>query len=149
MAKISLFPVLFFLFVFHDNIGTVKSSAVRTRDSRQPGAKTFIEVSCRTTRYPGLCMKYLARYANSSIRNEHQLARVALTISLYKARHTRSYMLKVAKELGSIKAEEYPAVRDCLQQIDDSVNQLRRSIREIRRCDPKSGISYDIFLAHR
>ncbi|KAE8699720.1 ARM repeat superfamily protein, D,CHO [Hibiscus syriacus] len=142
MAKISLFLVLFFLFVFHNNIGTVDSSTVRPR---QPGAKTFIEVSCRTTRYPALCMKYLARYANSSNRDEHQLARDALTISLYKARHTRSYMLKVAKELGSIKAEEYPAVRDCLQQIDDSVNQLWQSIREIRRCDPKSGISDDIF----
>ncbi|KAK8711197.1 hypothetical protein V6N13_146487 [Hibiscus sabdariffa] len=145
MAKLRLFLVFFFLFVFYVNIGTVESSMGRPRHSRQPGARNFIDVSCQTTRYPALCIKYLARYANSSIRNEQQLAQVALTISLYKARHTRSYMLKVAEELESIKAKEYPAVRDCLEQIEDSVNQLGQSIRELRRCSPETGITDDIF----
>lgn len=45
-------------------------------------------------------------------------------------------MLKVAKELKAMRAKEYPAVRDCSQQIDDSVNQLSQSIRELRRLDP-------------
>ena len=54
-------------------------------------------------------------------------------------------MLKVAKGLKAIKAKEYPAVRDCLQQIDDSVNQLSQSIRELRRLDPKAGMTDEIF----
>ncbi|XVF73424.1 hypothetical protein PTKIN_Ptkin12aG0200800 [Pterospermum kingtungense] len=99
-----------------------------------------------TTRYPALCIKCLSRYVNSSILDDQQLAHVALTVSLHRASYTRSYMLKLAKELKAIKAKEYPAVRDCLQQIDDSVNQLSQSIRELRRLDPKSGMSDDIFL---
>ncbi|KAK8693435.1 hypothetical protein V6N13_071019 [Hibiscus sabdariffa] len=83
--------------------------------------------------------------ANSSTQNEQQLAQVALTISLYKARYTRSYMLKVAKELESIKGKDYPAVRDCLQQIDDNVSQLSQSIRELCRYNPKTGITDGVF----
>ncbi|XWS35670.1 hypothetical protein CRYUN_Cryun20dG0016500 [Craigia yunnanensis] len=135
MAKLSLSLVLFFLFIFCINIGTVEPS----------GARTFIEASCQTTRYPVLCIKCLSPYANSDIRNAQQLSQVALTVSLYRARYTRSYMLKVAKGLKEIKAKEYPTVRDCLQQIDDSVNQLSQSIRELRRLDPKAEITDDIF----
>ncbi|XWS45911.1 hypothetical protein CRYUN_Cryun14cG0019900 [Craigia yunnanensis] len=85
----------------------------RARRSRHSGARIFIEDSCQTTRYPALCIKCLSQYANSNIRNEQQLAQVALT--------------------------------DCLQQIDDSVNQLSQSIRELRRLDPKAGMTDGIF----
>ncbi|OMO78571.1 Pectinesterase inhibitor [Corchorus capsularis] len=120
----------------------------RARHSRYPRARaSFIEASCMTTRYPALCLKCLSRYANSSkIHNAQQLAQVALTVSLYRARYTRSYMLKVAKELEAMKAKEYPAVRDCLQQIEDSVIQLSQSIRELRRLEPRAGMTDDIFL---
>ncbi|XVF79865.1 hypothetical protein PTKIN_Ptkin15bG0024300 [Pterospermum kingtungense] len=139
MAKLSLSLMLF---IFCINIATVEPSMTRPRRSR---ARTFIEASCQTTRYPALCIKCLSRYANSNIQDAQQLAHIALTVSLYRARYTRSYMLKVAKELKAIRAKEYPAVRDCLQQIDDSVNQLSQSIRELRHLNPKAGMTDDIF----
>ncbi|XP_022770256.1 pectinesterase inhibitor 9 [Durio zibethinus] len=145
MAKLSFSLMLFFLFFFCINIGTVKPSMARATQFKHSRAGSFIEASCQTTRYPALCITCLSRYANSSIQNVQQLAQVALTVSLYKARYTRSYMLKVAKELEAIKAKEYPAVRDCLLQIDDGVNQLSQSIRELRRLDPKAGMTDDIF----
>ncbi|XVF33517.1 hypothetical protein REPUB_Repub17cG0175400 [Reevesia pubescens] len=116
------------------------------RSSRHSRTRTFIEASCQTTHYPALGLQCLSRYANSNIRNAQQLAQVALTVSLYRARYTRSYILKVAKELKAMKAKEYPTVRDCLQQIDYSVNQLGQSISELRRLDSKAGmITDDIF----
>ncbi|KAK8693462.1 hypothetical protein V6N13_071045 [Hibiscus sabdariffa] len=145
MAKICFSHLLFFLFIFYLNIGSVESSMARPRHTSQPGVKTFIEVSCQTTCYLAQYIKYLARYTNSSTQNKQQLAQVALTISFYKARYTRPYMSKVAKELESIKDKDYPAVRDCLQQIDDNVSHLSQSIRELRRCNPKTGITDDVF----
>ncbi|MBA0769264.1 hypothetical protein Gotri_018013 [Gossypium trilobum] len=146
MAELRLSMVFFFLFIFfYINLSTVESSMARARHFKHPDTKALIEVSCQTTLYPALCIKCLARYANSNVRNEQQLAQVALTVSLYKARSTRSYMLKVAKELESIKAKECPALRDCLQQIDDSINQLSHSIRELRRFDLKAGMTDDLF----
>lgn len=142
MAKLSLFLMLILLFIFCIDLGTVEPSLARPRRSR---TRTFIEVSCQTTRYPALCIKCLSRYANSNIQDQRQLAHVALAESLYRARYTRSYMLKVAKELKELKAKEYLAVRDCLQQIDDGVNQLSQSIRELRRLEPKAGMTNDMF----
>ncbi|XP_021279869.1 pectinesterase inhibitor 9-like [Herrania umbratica] len=147
MAKHSLSLVLFFLFIFRI-AGTVEPSMARPRHPRHSQARTFIESSCQTTRYPALCIKCLSGYANSRIRNAQQLAEVALTVSLYKARYTRSYMLKVAKKLEAMKAREYPVVRDCLQQIDDSVNQLSQSIRELRGLDSKARVMTDDVFWH-
>ncbi|KAL4361598.1 hypothetical protein GQ457_04G032420 [Hibiscus cannabinus] len=145
MAKIYFSHLLFFLFIFYLNIGSVESSMTRPRHTSKPGVKTFIKVSCQTTCYLALYIKYLARYANSNTQNKQQLTQSALTISLYKARYTRLYMSKVAKELDSIKDKDYPVVRDCLQQIDDIVSHLSQSIRELRRCNPKAVITDDVF----
>ncbi|XVE76951.1 hypothetical protein DITRI_Ditri13aG0022000 [Diplodiscus trichospermus] len=150
-SKLSLSLLLLFLFIFCFTIGTAQPSlargptmarGIRSRHSR---ARAFIEASCRATRYPALCIQCLSRYANSNIQDPQQLAQVALTVSLYRARYTRSYMVKVAKELKAMKDKQYPAVKDCLQQIDDSVYQLSQSIRELRGLDPKSGVTNDLF----
>lgn len=41
--------------------------------------------------------------------------------------------MKVEKELKAVKAREWPAVRDCLAQISESVDQLGQSIKELHR----------------
>ncbi|GMI75839.1 hypothetical protein HRI_001253200 [Hibiscus trionum] len=145
MAKLSHSLVLTFFFIFCITIGTVEPSTDSVRHSRRSRARTFIEASCQSTRYPTLCIKCLTRYTNSTTPNSQQLARTALTVSLYRARYTRSYLVKVAKELVATKSKEYLVVRDCLLQIDDSVNQLSQSIGELRRLDPKAKMTDDIF----
>ncbi|OAY49329.1 pectinesterase inhibitor 9 [Manihot esculenta] len=127
MANLSLPSSLLLLFVLCIS-GTAESAFVR-----RSHARAYIEASCRSTRYPALCIKYLSGFANSTIQNPQQLAQAALLASLYRARYTRSYMLKVTTELKATKAKEYQAVKDCLDQIDDSVQQLSQSIRELRR----------------
>ncbi|KAK8504083.1 hypothetical protein V6N12_005624 [Hibiscus sabdariffa] len=123
----------------------VEPSMGSVRHSRRSRPRTFIEASCQSTRYPALCIKCLTRHTNYNTPNSQQLARAALTASVYRARYTRLYLGKVAKELGATKSKEYRVVRDCLLQIDDSVNQLSQSIRELRRFDPKAKMTDDIF----
>ncbi|PPD87082.1 hypothetical protein GOBAR_DD15987 [Gossypium barbadense] len=104
MAKLSLSLLLFFFFIFCINIGTVEP----LNRAAHSQARTFIEASCRTTRYPALCVKWLTRHASSDTPpTAQQLTRTALTVNLYRARHVRLYLVKVAKELKATKAKEY------------------------------------------
>ncbi|KAG4134450.1 hypothetical protein Goshw_012472 [Gossypium schwendimanii] len=145
MAKLSLSLLLFFFFIFCINIGTVEP----LNRAAHSQARTFIEASCRTTRYPALCVKWLTRHASSDTPpTAQQLTRTALTVSLYRARHVRLYLVKVAKELKATKAKEYPVVRDCLVQIDDSVSQLSQSTGELCRLDPKAEMMSDDMYWH-
>ncbi|XP_057998864.1 pectinesterase inhibitor 7-like [Hevea brasiliensis] len=125
MANLSL-SLSLLLFVF------CISSMAEPAFVRRPLEQANIEASCRSTRYPALCIQYLSGFADSTIQNPQELAQAALSVSLYRARYTRSYMLKVATELKAKKAKEYQAIKDCLDQINDSVQQLSQSIRELR-----------------
>ncbi|CAI0393741.1 unnamed protein product [Linum tenue] len=96
--------------------------------------KSYIEKQCDATRYPTLCVQCLSTFANSTAHQtpEH-LARIALSVSLYRARFTRSFLVKVAQELKSLRpSREHLVVQDCLEQLADGVNQLSRSILELR-----------------
>ncbi|GLT84412.1 hypothetical protein SLE2022_026450 [Rubroshorea leprosula] len=142
MAKVSSYLVLLFICVLCI-IGTVEPAKQRGRHSQQ--ARPYIEASCKGTRYPNLCIQCLSGFANSfTIQNPEELAKVALSISLYRAHHTRWFLLKAAKQLQAVKAREYPAVSDGLKQIDDSVFQLSQSIRELRRMN-ESAVSDEVF----
>ncbi|GKU88413.1 hypothetical protein SLEP1_g2683 [Rubroshorea leprosula] len=139
MAKFSFSLALLFVYVLCI-IGTVEPGNPRGRQSR---GRPYIE-ACQGTRFPDLCIRCLSGFPNSTIQNPQQLAQVALSVSLYRARHTRSFLLDVAKQLERMKAREYPTVKDCLQQIDDSVFQLSQSIRELRRMET-APVSDDFF----
>ncbi|XP_052193758.1 pectinesterase inhibitor 9-like [Diospyros lotus] len=65
--------------------------------------------------------------------SSEQLAQFALMVSLAKAQHAKAYVTKVAAETKSMKFKEYQVVKDCLDQINDGVDQLRQSIKEIQQ----------------
>ncbi|GAA0143891.1 hypothetical protein LIER_04469 [Lithospermum erythrorhizon] len=104
--------------------------ALRQRRSR--ASRAYVMAQCRTTRYPDLCVRCLA---DSTAQTPQHLAQIALRVSLSRARYARSYMIQVAKELKRSKAKEYQVVKDCLEQINDGVDQLTRSVFELQRID--------------
>ncbi|XP_031269638.1 pectinesterase inhibitor 9-like [Pistacia vera] len=127
MAK----PRLSFLLILSIScmiMGTVEPSFARRSKSR-----AYVEASCRSTRYPELCIQSLSGFTNTTeLQSPQQLAHIALSVSLYKARYTRSYLFKVCKELKAIKAKDYQTVQDCLEQINSGIVQLTQSIKELR-----------------
>ncbi|TKY55410.1 21 kDa protein [Spatholobus suberectus] len=90
----------------------------------------FIKSSCESTSYPVACVQSLSRYANAIGQRERQLAITALSVSVSR---TRSCALFV-KEMGPVKGMkpiEHNAVRECIEFMDDSVDRLSQSIREL------------------
>lgn len=140
MAKLTIYLLLIFC---------ISSTATATipRSPRRSRLRAYIEASCQTTRYPALCIHCLSTYisTNTTIQTPKQLAQVALSASLNRALYTRAYLLKVARELKANKAKEYQAVKDCLEQINDSVDQLKQSINELLSLDREGHVGGDMF----
>lgn len=122
MAKLSLFSLALF---FHLYLAGMADSPI-------PGHSTpanFIRNSCRATRYPALCVQCLSGYGHA-IRNEHQLAVTALSVSLSRARSAAVFVGKLTKVRG-IKKREFLAVKDCIENMGDGVDRLSQSVREL------------------
>ncbi|XP_062091614.1 pectinesterase inhibitor 11-like [Humulus lupulus] len=103
---------------------------------RRSRTRAYIEVSCQITEYPDLCIRSLTAYihgANATILSPRKLVHYALLASQHRAQHTRAFLLQVSKPLKAKKDQEYQAVKDCLEQIDMSVDQLSMSIKELRQ----------------
>ncbi|CAN4127559.1 unnamed protein product [Withania somnifera] len=95
-----------------------------------PAAIKFIKTSCRATLYPVLCVQCLSAFANTVKQSEKQLAHAALSVSLSRARSTTLFVSKLTRVRG-LKPREKQAVKDCLDNMSDSVDQINKSIPEL------------------
>ncbi|OAY74646.1 21 kDa protein-like [Ananas comosus] len=121
--------------------GELSASATATAPAPAVSSKAdaeFIRRSCKATRYPQLCERSLAGYAGSVHRSPRQLARLALSLSLDKAGSASSFVARLRKpRKGGSESlrqrRDAGAVRDCAETMQDSVERLRRSAREMGR----------------
>lgn len=105
-----------------------------------PAASDFVRKSCRTTQYPSVCEQSLASYGGSPPpRSPRELARAALSVSADRARAASAYVGRLCgasngkgakKGSGSGSASAGP-VRDCLDNLADSVGHLRDAAQEM------------------
>ncbi|KAK1261530.1 hypothetical protein QJS04_geneDACA020474 [Acorus gramineus] len=101
-----------------------------TTKAEQPGATQFIRTSCTTTRYPQLCITSLSAYASTIKTSPLQLAHAALSVSLNGARSTSTMVSKLSAR-GHMRPREAVAMRDCVESVADSVDELRRALGEM------------------
>ncbi|KAK3429050.1 hypothetical protein EUGRSUZ_E00464 [Eucalyptus grandis] len=128
MAKAK--PSLSFLFLFHV---LLFFAALLEPSNSQPATASntaFIKSSCRSTRYPALCVQCLSGYAASVQQDPRQLARAALQVSLARARAAASHVGRLSR-LRGITPRESQAVQDCVQNVGNSVSRLSQAIDEL------------------
>ncbi|CAJ1943448.1 unnamed protein product [Sphenostylis stenocarpa] len=107
----------------------IAESATINRSNPNPTAD-FIKSSCKATRYPVVCVQSLSGYASKIGRSEQELAMAALTVSVSKTRSCTSFLKKMVTEKG-MKGKVYNAVRDCIENMDDGVDRLSQSEKEL------------------
>lgn len=90
----------------------------------------YIFASCKATRYPALCVQSLSAYASAIQQNEQHLAQTALSVSLSRAKSAAAFVAKMTRVRG-IKPRELLAVKDCIENMKDSVDRLGKSIKEL------------------
>ncbi|KAL1203595.1 Pectinesterase inhibitor 11 [Cardamine amara subsp. amara] len=86
----------------------------------------FIRTSCNATLYPDVCFTSLSGYASAVQYNPARLAKLAIGVSLSRAKHTANYLSKVSRSSASA------AVRDCVSNMGDAVEQMRGSLQQLR-----------------
>nr|GMC92965.1 21 kDa protein-like [Ipomoea batatas]GMC94385.1 21 kDa protein-like [Ipomoea batatas]GMD00591.1 21 kDa protein-like [Ipomoea batatas] len=110
-------------------------STARIHQSNYPHTdiknEEFIKTSCGVTLYPKLCYDSLSPYANS-VSTAAQLADAALDVSLRAARSASETVAKLSKERGGLAAREARAVVDCVENMEDSVDELERCAGEMK-----------------
>lgn len=92
----------------------------------------FIRTSCGVTTYPKLCFASLSSHASAIGSDPKLLAHAALSASLESARSTSAVMVKLAHTHG-LTPRVVGAMRDCMEELGASVDQLRKSLREMNQ----------------
>ncbi|XP_059666978.1 21 kDa protein-like [Cornus florida] len=131
-ATIYLLPLLILTLLYLSGTAEPASSTAAA------SSLNFIKASCSATRYPALCVKSLSNYASAIQKSPRQLAQTALNVSLTRAESTRKFVTKLTKFKG-LKSREYAAIRDCLEEIGDSVDRLSKSIGELKHMGKAHG----------
>uniref|UniRef100_A0A7N1A418 Pectinesterase inhibitor domain-containing protein n=1 Tax=Kalanchoe fedtschenkoi TaxID=63787 RepID=A0A7N1A418_KALFE len=90
----------------------------------------FIRTSCAATSYPTLCYTSLSAHANVIQKNPKLLAHTALAVALSTAKTMSSSMLRLSNTPG-LKHREVGAMKDCVEEMADSVEQIQKSLREM------------------
>lgn len=105
------------------------SSAARPVSAGKTSTE-FIRTSCGTTTYPDLCFTSLAVHADAIQTSPKLLAGTAISVTLSTARSTSLEMSTILKGQG-LTPREVAAMKDCVEELHDSVDQLRKSIGEM------------------
>jgi pectinesterase inhibitor-like protein len=88
----------------------------------------FIKTSCNATSYPDLCFSSLSPYAGKIQTSPFNLASTALSVSLASAESTTSDLTQMSSA-PSMDPHDREALRDCMDNLADAVDELRQSVK--------------------
>ncbi|ESQ45843.1 hypothetical protein EUTSA_v10010734mg [Eutrema salsugineum] len=141
MAKQILYA-LFLVLLSTTDLTTASSAAAAGTSKR---AINFIQASCKATTYPTICISSLSGYANSIQTSPRRLAETALTVTVTQAQSTKVFVSRLARFKG-LKKREVQAIKDCIEEVNDTVDRLTKSIHEVKMCGSAKG--HDQFWFH-
>lgn len=108
-------------------------AAARPEPAAAGQSVEFIRSSCGTTQYPRLCFETLSTYASTIRTSPMQLAHAALSVSLDGARSTSATMARMLAGTPGMRPREAAAMRDCVETMGNSVDELQKSLGEMGR----------------
>ncbi|KAJ8420723.1 hypothetical protein Cgig2_011954 [Carnegiea gigantea] len=106
------------------------SLALRCLSTKPATTAEFIRTSCKAATYPDLCYISLSTHANAIQTSPHSSAHTALSVALTTARTTKGVTSKISKDPG-LQEREVGALRDCLEVLGNSVEELQKSLVEM------------------
>ncbi|KAK8496218.1 hypothetical protein V6N13_036393 [Hibiscus sabdariffa] len=112
-------------------LATSLNSCLAATPVHHSGRSTrFIRTSCQTTLHPNLCFTTFAPYATRIRGSPRSLATTALSLALNTTRFATKSVASLSKRHG-LKRREAAALRDCVQEVGDSVDELKDSITKL------------------
>ncbi|XP_060210023.1 pectinesterase inhibitor 3-like [Lycium barbarum] len=132
--KILLF-VLLLLLILHLSHFT---SGEKTIISSSSSCKNLVNTSCTNASYPKICIRTLSSY--SAIKTPKDLAKASLNVSLSRANKASKFLIHL-----KVKSKrEKGALVDCIEQIGDSIGELKKAIFELRHLHKGFGFKFQM-----
>ncbi|KAF6174681.1 hypothetical protein GIB67_008736 [Kingdonia uniflora] len=91
----------------------------------------FIKTSCTNTTYPALCLQSLSSYSNKIKSNYQKLVYTAVSVAFKSAQSASSVVSDLTRR-QNIKRSEAVALKDCVESIRDSIDELRQSLKQMK-----------------
>ncbi|XVF10780.1 hypothetical protein REPUB_Repub07fG0212600 [Reevesia pubescens] len=136
MAISSYFSIpaslILILFTTHPNLCLAARKILSSETDTE-----FIKTSCGATLYPDLCFTTFSSYASEIQASSKILASKSLSLTLNTTRSAWKTLTELSRSKG-LKPREAAALRDCVEQTSDSVDELKRSIGEMDKTRGKS-----------
>ncbi|XP_020674525.1 21 kDa protein [Dendrobium catenatum] len=107
-------------------------------------AELFVKSACSSTTYPDLCVSSLSSYSSSINKSPMLLAHTALSVSLDGARSASTAMRSMSTGGGRLSPREAGAMRDCVENVGDSIDELRDSLSEMGTLRMGKDLAYKI-----
>ncbi|KAL1816333.1 hypothetical protein DCAR_0520719 [Daucus carota subsp. sativus] len=106
------------------------NSSIAINYGAEKASTKFIKTSCSTTNYPSLCFTSLSSHTNAIQTSSRLLAQTALSVALNHVALTSSALVRLSKAPG-MKPREVGPMNDCLEELTDSIDELKRSMGEM------------------
>ncbi|XP_077227287.1 putative pectinesterase/pectinesterase inhibitor 61 [Tasmannia lanceolata] len=112
--------------------GSVASEATLKNRPTQAISRT-----CSRTRYPSLCIETLVEFPGALDAGERDLVHISVNMTLHRVGHARSD----ASSLSNVAMgpDVMAAYQDCLELLEDSIDQLSQSLHSITPTGPPAG----------
>ncbi|KAK1425692.1 hypothetical protein QVD17_21047 [Tagetes erecta] len=123
-----------FFFILSTTILTITITTTSNPLPPPSNNTNFIRTSCQTTLYPQLCFTSLSGYSSAVQQDPGSLARVAIGVALSKTITMTKYISNISSHVdyGS-SPRVVAAVHDCCSVFGDAVDNIRESLRQMRR----------------
>ncbi|KAK2653576.1 hypothetical protein Ddye_013432 [Dipteronia dyeriana] len=108
---------------------------------------SFIKTSCTSTTYPEICVRSLSAYASNIKQSPRQLALTALSVSQTRAESCMSFVIKLGK-FKNLKPRERKAIKDCLDEVSDTVDRLSKSVQELKQSGQSKGPDFEWHMSN-
>ncbi|XP_076885804.1 pectinesterase inhibitor 9-like [Bidens hawaiensis] len=110
--------------------------------TNHPTPLDFVKTSCKTTRFPALCINSLSNYAGAIQQNDQQLAKAAIAVSLNTAKSAAAYVSKLAAGTAKMKPRESQALKDCVNSMSSCIASLTQSVQELGKIAQYKGQNF-------
>ncbi|KAK9989826.1 hypothetical protein SO802_030065 [Lithocarpus litseifolius] len=92
----------------------------------------LVRSSCENASYPNICIRTLSSYTGPA-KTPKDLAQAAVKLSLSQAKRVSNYLAQVSEaEDLKISKRQRGALSDCVEQISESVEELRQTLSELK-----------------
>lgn len=94
--------------------------------------RSYVQEACSVTRYPDICVHSLASFSSTAKRSPSKWARAGVSVTIGEVKDVAQNLQKL-KKYRLMKGKNRIALSDCIECIQDALDELHKSLDVLRR----------------